>query len=58
MSKKIDIGHTYIKIPVRITIDGENYPVHKWNIKVINEYWETGDEAVLDKLKEFALDFS
>lgn len=57
MSKQIDINHTFIKTPVRISIDGKNYPITKWNIDVVNEYWETGDEAVLDKLKDFALVF-
>lgn len=57
MSKSIDINHTRIKVPVRITVDGKNYPITQWNIKVVQEYWETDDEAVLDKLKDFALEF-
>ena len=57
MSKNIDINHTFVKVPIRITIDGKNYPITGWNIKVINEYWETNDEAVLDNLKDFVLDF-
>lgn len=58
MSRTIDINHTFVKTPVRITIDGKNYPITGWNVKVINEYWETGDETVLDKLKDFALELS
>lgn len=58
MSKTIDINHTFVKMPVRITIDGKTYPLTKWNVDVVNEYWETDDEAVLDKLKAFSLDLS
>lgn len=57
MSKQIDINHTFIKTPVRITIDGKNYPITRLNVKVVKEYWLTGDETVLDKLKDFALEF-
>jgi hypothetical protein len=56
MTKDIHIDHTFIKTPYRIVIDGINYPIHKWNIGVIEEYWETDDESVLDKLKDFSLD--
>ena len=56
MTKDIHIDHTFIKTPYRIVIDGINYPIHKWNIRVIEEYWETDDESVLDKLKDFSLD--
>ena len=57
MSKKIDIDHTLIKMPVRITIDDEDYPLTQWNVSVVREYWETNDESVLEKLKDFTLVF-
>lgn len=57
MSKEIDIKATFIDIPIHITIDGKNYPITNWNIKVVQEYWNTNDETVLDKLKDFALEF-
>jgi hypothetical protein len=55
MSKQIDINHTFVKIPVRITVDGVTYPRNQHNINVVKEYWETGDEAVLDKLVDFSI---
>ncbi len=57
MSKKIDIDHTLIKMPVRITIDDEDYPLTQWNVSVVREYWETNDESVLEKLKDLTLVF-
>jgi hypothetical protein len=57
MSKQIDIDYTHIKTPVQISVDGKEYPIHQWNIKVVNEYWDSGDESVLDKLKDFSLVF-
>ena len=56
LDKDIDINHTMIKVPVRITVDGKNYPIHKWNIEVVNKYWESKDESELDRLKDFSLD--
>lgn len=55
MSKQIDINHTYVKVPIRITVDGVTYPRHQRNIEIVKEYWETGDESVLDKLTEASL---
>lgn len=53
----IDINYTMIKTPVRITIDGKNYPIHQWNIDIVKKYWDTKDESVLKDLKDFSLDF-
>jgi len=39
--KAIDINHTFVKTPVRITIDGKNYPITRRNIEIVNEYWDT-----------------
>lgn len=58
MSKNIDINHTFVKVPVRITVDGTNYPITGWNIEVVNKYWETKDESILDRLKSFVLETS
>lgn len=58
MSQDIDINHTYVKTPVRITVGGKTYPNTKWNHDVVREYWDTLDPKVLDKLKDFALDLS
>jgi len=55
--KAIDINHTFVKTPVRITIDGKNYPITRRNIEIVNEYWDTNDETVLDKLHEIVLSF-
>lgn len=57
MSKTIDINHTFVKTPVRITVDGTTYPLTKRNIDVVREYWETDDESVLEKLSEVVLVF-
>lgn len=57
MSKQVDIEHALIKTPVHITVDGKKYPLTGWNVSVVNEYWATDDEAILEKLKDFALEF-
>lgn len=57
MSKDIQIEYTTITIPKTITVDGTTYPNTEWNFKVVAEYNNTNDETVLDKLKDFALEF-
>jgi hypothetical protein len=57
MSKQIDINHILIKQPIRISVDGVDYPITRLNIDVVREYWETDDEAVLDKLSEIVIVF-
>jgi hypothetical protein len=41
-------------MPVRITVDGVTYPLNGRNIEIVKQYWETGDESVLDKLVNFS----
>jgi hypothetical protein len=57
MTKQIDIEYTLVKTPTHIQIDGKDYPIHAWNIKIIQKYWQTGDESVLEGLKDFTLEF-
>ena len=56
MNKKVEIKYETIEIPKEINVDGTIYPRHKWNLDVVSEYKKTGDEKVLDKLKDFSLD--
>jgi hypothetical protein len=53
---KIDIEHVLVKTPTKITIDGKVYPITGWNNKVVGEYWHTGDEKVLEDLKDWSLE--
>jgi hypothetical protein len=55
MSNDIDINHTFVKTPVRITVGGKKYPITQFNIDVVREYWDTHDPKVLDKLNDFVL---
>jgi hypothetical protein len=55
MTEDIDIGHTFVKIPVRITVGGKKYPITQFNIDIVREYWDTKDPKVLDKLNDFVL---
>jgi len=57
MSKDIDIQYELERIPTKIVIDGKSYPIHQLNRAIVNEYWITNDAKVLDKLKDFALEF-
>jgi hypothetical protein len=57
MSKDIDIQTTFVKVPTRITVGGKKYPITQHNIKVVNEYWLTGEKTVLDKLNEYSIVF-
>jgi hypothetical protein len=54
MSKDININHTFVKTPVRITVDGVTYPLNGHNIEIVRKYWDTEDEKVLDKLVDFS----
>ena len=56
--KEIKIEYATVYVPARIEIDGIVYPRHQWNFNVIKEYEKTKDEKVLDKLKDFSLDFT
>lgn len=56
MSKIIDIGDIQVRTPTYIKIDGKVYPLTGWNRQVINEYWTSGNEDILEKLKDFSLD--
>ncbi len=51
----IDIQLGQITVPVKITMNGKSYPIHPWNIDIVNEYRKTKDESVLKKLKDFSL---
>ncbi len=53
---KINIVKQVIEMPIKIEVDGESYPIHKWNIAIVREYEETKNEEVLKKLKNFSLD--
>lgn len=56
MSKDIQIEYVTVRTPKTIVVDGVKYPRTQWNLNVVAEYEKTGDETVLDKLKDFALD--
>lgn len=52
---KINIKKRTVEIPVKIEIDGKNYPITQWNINIIREYEKTTDVLILNKLKDFSL---
>jgi len=54
--KKIEIKYKTIEIPKEIKIDDIIYPNHKCNFDIVAEYKRTGDEKVLNNLKDFSLD--
>lgn len=56
--KIVDIQHKTIEVISKIKVDGKEYPLHKWNQKVAEEFLRTEDLAVLDKLKDFSLSFT
>lgn len=56
-TKKIDINFSFVKMPVRITIDDVNYPITQHNLNVVRRYWENNDESELDKLSTVSLIF-
>ena len=51
-----NIEYRTVQVPTKIVIDGVNYPITQWNIRVVGKYEETGDESVLADLKDFALE--
>lgn len=55
--KKINITKKTIEVISKIVVDGKEYPIHQRNIEIIREFESTGDEKVLDKLKDFSLVF-
>ena len=57
MKKDIQIEYKQYRLPFKIVIDGVEYPNNQRNWDVIAEYNETKDEAVLDKLVNFSLEF-
>ena len=57
MSKDIQISDVLVRTPNVIQVDGVIYPRNQYNVNVVREYWETDDEAVLDKLTTVSLDF-
>lgn len=54
--KDIQIEYMTVRTPKSIVVDGVRYPRTQWNLDVIAEYEQTGDEATLDKLNDFSLD--
>ena len=53
---EIKIDQEDIKVVTQITVDGVEYPLHKWNIDKANRYLLTGDEKYINELKDFSLD--
>lgn len=58
MSKTVNISYIIVKMPDKIEVDGVLYPRTQWNVNVVREYWDTGDEKILDKLSNVVLDLS
>jgi len=56
MSKDIQISEVLVRTPNVIQVDGVIYPRNQYNVNVVRKYWDTGDEAVLDKLTTVSLD--
>lgn len=56
MKNEIDIKYRTIEIPSKITYKGEDLPINKWNIGVVNEYKRTGDKSVLERLTSITLE--
>jgi hypothetical protein len=56
MGKDIKIKWVETMTPAEIEVDGVKYPRTQWNIDVVMEYWNTKDESMLDKLKNFSLE--
>ena len=56
--REIKIEQKEIKVVSKITIDGVEFPLHRWNVDVANEYLADGDEKCLEKLKDFSLELT
>lgn len=57
MAKNIQISEVMVRMPNVIQVDGIIYPRTSMNIKIVKEYWETGEESILDRLSKVVLDF-
>ncbi len=55
--KKVEIKWEEITVPKEIKVDGKIYPNHKQNWNVLEEYLETKDESILDRLLDVSLEF-
>lgn len=53
----IDISEMMVRVPHVITVDGITYPRTQYNISIVNQYWATDNETVLDKLSLAVLSF-
>lgn len=54
---KTDIEEKLVRTPTKIVVDGVNYPITHWNIRVVKDYWNSGQQGRLNRLKNFAMDF-
>lgn len=57
MSKAIGITYKIIRVPEHIEVDGVVYPRTRHNLEVVQEYVDTDDENVLDKLNTMVISF-
>lgn len=54
---EIKLTKKTIEFLEKIEIDGKDYPIHRWNIDVVQRYEQTGEQDILKELKDFSLEF-
>jgi len=54
--KNINIETKKVDVVSKIEIDGKSYPIHEYNIRLVNKYLVTKDPKVLESLSEISLE--